>query len=68
MERRRIKGAAEVRLDAYKIIDQTVENAVRYGYNRAHKHTDTPSQAIMIEEIHRAVMNDLSDILKFDDE
>lgn len=68
MKRQRIKGIAEVRLDAYRIIDEKVENAVRYGYARAYKHVETPSEDQMIEAIHRAVMNDLCDILKFDEE
>jgi len=68
MKRKLIKSAARIRLDTYKIIDSTIENAIRYGYVRAHKHIENPSENHMIQEIHHAVMNDLCDILKFDDE
>lgn len=59
---------ATVKLDAYRIIDDTIERAIRYGYSRAFKHTDSPTKDHVIDEIHRSVMNDLCDILKFDDD
>ena len=59
---------ARVRLDAYRIIDDVVEQAVRLGYNRVYKHTDNPQEDLFIQEIHRAVMNELCEVLKFDDE
>jgi len=59
---------AAVRLNAYRIIEDAVERGVRYGIHRAHKHTENPSEEHLIQEIHRAVMNDLSEILKFGDE
>ena len=63
-----VKVMAEVRLDAYKIIDDVVERAVRLGYHRAHKHVDEPGEQHMINEIHTAVMNELCEVLKFDEE
>jgi len=68
MKEKRIKGSAIIRLDVYKIIDDTIYTAIQYGYSRAHKHTETPSKDHLIEEIHKAIMNDLSEILNFDDE
>lgn len=57
-----------VRINAYKVIDDAIDRAIRYGYHRAHKHQDNPSEDRMIEEVHRAVMNELCEILKFGDE
>ena len=57
-----------VKINAYKVIDDVVDRAVRYGYTRAHKHVDNPTEDKIIEEIHRAVMNELCEILQFDDE
>ncbi len=68
MKEKRIKGKATVRLDAYKIIDDTVYTSIQYGHSRAHKHTETPSKDHLINEIHKAIMNDLCEILNFDDE
>lgn len=68
MKQKRIKGTAEIRLNAYRIIDDIIENAIRCGYTRAHKHVDEPSEDLIVHEIHHAVMSDLCDVLKFDDE
>jgi|APGre2960657373_1045057.scaffolds.fasta_scaffold71517_1 hypothetical protein len=57
-----------VRLDSYKIINDTIEIGISRGWNRAHKHTETPSQQHILNEIHTAVMNELCEILKFDEE
>lgn len=65
---KKIKVHANVRLDAYKIIDDIVYEAIEYGYNRAHKHVDNPSKETMIREVHNSIMNELSEVLKFDDE
>lgn len=56
-----------VRLNAYRIIEDAVERGVRYGIHRAHKHVENPGEEHLIQEIHRAVMNDLGEILKFGD-
>ena len=63
-----IKLTAQVRLNAYKIIDDVVERAVRYGYRRAHKHVESPTEDHIINEINKSVMNELCEILKFDEE
>ena len=64
---RSVKVEALVRLDSYKIINDVIDGAIRYGYKRAHKHIEFPSEEFIIEEIHRSVMNDLCDILKFEE-
>lgn len=64
----KVQTSSRVRIDTYKIIDDAVESGVRYGFSRAHKHTDSPSKEHVIEEIHRQVMNSLCEILKFDEE
>ena len=58
---------ASVKINAYRIIDDAVERAVTYGYRRAHKHADRPTEQHIVQEIQRAVMNDLCEILKFDE-
>lgn len=62
-----MKIKTELRLDAYKIISDTIETAIRYGYNRAHKHVENPSVDLILEQIHNAIMNDLCEIIKFDE-
>lgn len=59
---------SRVKINAYKVIDDAIDRAIRYGYNRAHKHVDRPSEDQMIDEIHRAIMNELCELLTFDSE
>jgi hypothetical protein len=66
MKKRAINSS--VRIDAYKVIDEAVDKGTRYGYRRAHTYVDQPSEDLMIEEIHRAIMNELCEILRFDEE
>jgi len=57
-----------VRINAYKVIDDAIDRAVRYGYVRSHKYVDDPSEDTVVAEIHRAVMNELCEILQFENE
>jgi hypothetical protein len=52
-----------VRINAYEIISRAVEEGVGYGYRRAYKHTDKPTEAHMTTEIENAVMNSLTEVL-----
>lgn len=60
--------SARVKLDAYKIISESIESSVEFGWNRAHKHVDSPTPDHIKQEIIRSVMNDLCEILKFDED
>jgi hypothetical protein len=59
---------SNIKINAYKVIDDAVDRAIRYGYQRAHKHNDDPSENQIIEEIQRAVMNELCELFVFDSE
>jgi hypothetical protein len=50
----------------YNIIREAVENGIRYGIRRAHKHTDDPSEDLLESEIHSAIMNELDDKFEFE--
>lgn len=56
-----------IELNKYKIIQKEVEQQVEYGYNRAHKHSDTPDKDFIIDQIVYAVMLGLSEIINFED-
>lgn len=47
----------------YHEVEEIVVNAVAYGFRRAHKHTDTPSEEHTITEIAREVMSALGDVI-----
>lgn len=57
-----------IQFKSYTLIVRSIETGLKLGYNRAHKHTDTPSEEIMIHEMSRAIMNALEDIIKFEEE
>lgn len=61
----KIKPAATVQIDTYKIIARAVEEGINYGWNRAHKHVDTPNEHHIKQEIEQAVLNSLSELLIF---
>lgn len=56
----------KLKLNTYFIIEEAVEKGIAYGMNRAHKHTDTPSKEHIVQEIERAVMHELSEVINFD--
>lgn len=58
-----VKGS--VRIDAYAVISRAIEEGIGYGWNRAHKHTDTPSRDHILTEIENAIMNSLGEVLKY---
>ena len=54
-------------IEAYTVVDHAVEEGVALGYRRAHKHLNNPAEAVMVETIHREVMNALCEVLRFDE-
>lgn len=50
----------------YRLIEQCVETGIELGLNRAHKHTDSPTQQQLSEQIYRAVMNEVCEWFVFD--
>ena len=63
MGKARVK--AEVRVNVYAVIADAIESGVRYGWGRAHKHTDSPNEETILSSIEDAVMNNLCEVLMF---
>ena len=51
----------------YNLIVQCAENGVRTGWNRAHKHVDTPDDEAIQQSIEDAVMNEICEWFDFED-
>jgi hypothetical protein len=51
--------------DAWKLAADAVEAGIAYGWQRAHKHTDTPDPETIRAEIERAVMHELTERFQF---
>jgi len=50
------------------ILEQAIEEGVRRGYSRAHKHVEDPSEGAIIEHIEDAVMSSIYEYFTFDEE
>lgn len=48
------------------LIDRAVEEGISLGWNRAHKHTSTPSPETIKTDIYDAVSNSLSTIIDWE--
>jgi hypothetical protein len=51
----------------YNLIIQCVENGIALGWNRAHKHTDTPDAEAIQQAIEDAVLNEICEWFDFED-
>ena len=57
-----------MKVKSYAILSNAVELCVMYGWNRAHKHTDTPSEDEIKTQIQQAIMNEICEWFSFSDE
>ena len=42
-----------------RVLEDCLERGITYGYNRAFKHTDTPSEEVVKDQIMQAILNEL---------
>ena len=52
----------------HKVLEIAVEQGVSYGYRRAHKHIENPTEGAIIDSIVEQVMNSLNEWFEFEDE
>lgn len=52
----------------YEILARAVEEGVKYGYMRAHKHNESPDEHDMTASVETAVMNAICEVFSFEDE
>jgi archaeosine-15-forming tRNA-guanine transglycosylase len=50
------------------ILEQAIEEGVRRGYSRAHKHVENPTEDAIIEQIEDCVMSAIYEYFTFDEE
>ena len=51
----------------YPILVDAVDNGVKYGYHRAHKHNDNPDREEITDAIISAVLNEIFEWFDIDD-
>lgn len=56
-----------MKLKTYTVVSIAVENGITMGFNRAHKHVETPTMADINEAVLTAVMGELCDVIDFGD-
>jgi hypothetical protein len=54
-----------MRLKIYQLIERIVEEGAEAGYNRAHKHTDSPNEETIKQCIHQYIMNGFDEYFEF---
>jgi hypothetical protein len=64
MSRRPVQGG--LRLKAYPVLQRAVEEGFRYGWGRAHKYTETPTQAHLEDAVTTAILNEICEYFEFD--
>lgn len=52
----------------YIVMAECIERGVEYGYARAHKHDDNPSEEVIKEAIAQAVQNEICEYFIFDEQ
>jgi hypothetical protein len=50
-----------------EVLEMAIEEGVRYGYNRAHKYVENPSEGAIIDNITEGVMHCLYEWFDFDE-
>lgn len=55
-----------MKVKTYTVLERAIEEGIAYGYRRAFKHTETPSEEAIKSEILNSVMNSISEVVDFD--
>ncbi|AUX34110.1 MULTISPECIES: hypothetical protein [Sorangium] len=53
---------------AYDVLRRAVEEGATYGWRRTHKHTDTPEENAIVDQIIQGVLDEVCEHFDFDDE
>ncbi len=57
----------KIKFKTYQLIERAVEEGIRYGYKKAHKHTDNPDEEGLKQLILDAIMQEFSEIINFEE-
>jgi len=57
-----------MRPKTFRLIEQSVDDGVKRGWKRAHKHDDTPSEEFIINAISAAVIEEICEWFSFEDD
>lgn len=52
----------------YPLLEQSIEDGVRRGYSRIHKHNETPTEEEIVQSIINCVMGELHENFIFENQ
>jgi hypothetical protein len=56
-----------MKINTYKVLTDAIHAGIEYGYHRAYKYTDNPDKETFTNEIHNAILNEISEYFLFDE-
>lgn len=57
-----------MKVNTYRVLSDAIERGIDGGWNRAHKHTDEPSEHQLKDELHHYIMLEICEYFNFDDD
>jgi hypothetical protein len=54
-----------LRINARRIVEEAIERGLELGYQRAHKHGDTPPRDVVLDQQAHAIWLELDEYLDF---
>ena len=57
----------KLKVNTYAVLEECIEIGINGGWNKAHKHTDNPTEEQIKEELLRYIMLQICEKFKFDD-
>lgn len=55
-----------MRVKSYRVLQRALEEGFEWGWQRAHKHTDKPTEAMIRENVLREIGNAIDEVFHFD--
>lgn len=62
----KIEVSGHLRVRVYDVLVRAVEEGFQRGWNRAHKHTDTPTDELIAEQVTSAILGDICEVFDFE--
>lgn len=56
-----------MRANEYLVLSEAVEEGIAYGWMRAHKHVENPSEEAIKEQLVNSVMSSIAEYFWFDE-
>lgn len=51
-----------------EIIERCLEEGIRHGYRRAHKHSENPSEVVFIDDVFNCILLEIDTYFSFESE